>query len=138
MQATPKLNVVHSATTTKNPITLPQVRNAILKYSKYTPWYQNLARVWAYPIPSTRVWKLLVHTTETLPLAMAKLYASVSSNKKLAKQLEQLSMVSEKMLSTQTIFHHFIGNTWQFKNDLSNRAWSIMSPEERNEFKIDV
>jgi len=138
MDPTPNLNVIHSATTTRRPLTVPEVRVHILKYSKYTPWYQNLSRVWAYPIPSTKAWKFAVGVTETLPLTVGKLYANASGNEKLAKQLQMLSVISDKMYTMQTIFHHFIGNTWQFANSLSDRAWTAMSPEERKEFKIDV
>ena len=38
----------------------------------------------------------------------------------------------------QTIFHHFLGNTWVFENKVSDAAWNRMSPQERAEFKIDV
>ena len=76
--------------------------------------------------------------SETLPLAMGKLYANASGNEKLSKQLQLLSNISDKMYDMQIIFHHFIGNTWQFANKLSDRAWTAMSPEERKEFKIDV
>jgi len=114
MEPTPNLNIIHSATTTKNPISILEVRDTTLKYSKYTPWYQNLARVWSTTIAKPQAWRLAVAVTETLPIALALLYANASGNEKLAKQLNVLSMVSEKMISVQTVFHHFIRNTWLF------------------------
>jgi hypothetical protein len=65
---------------------------------------------------------MAVAMTETLPIAMAMLYANVSGNEKLAKQLKLLSTVSEKMITVQTIFHHFICNTWWFSDSNSGRA----------------
>ena len=47
----PILNVIHSATTTRNPISVYKIRDHILNYSKYTPWYGRVAYPWAYPIP---------------------------------------------------------------------------------------
>ena len=52
--------------------------------------------------------------------------------------MDMLSAMSDKMYDMQTIFHHFIGNTWNFANNVSDRAWALMSPAERDEFKIDV
>lgn len=52
--------------------------------------------------------------------------------------MNQLSSLSQKMYDMQTIFHHFIGNTWNFENKVTDFAWNGMSSEERAEFKIDI
>ena len=35
-------------------------------------------------------------------------------------------------------FDYFSINTWQYVSDYSDRAWSVMSDLERQEFNIDV
>jgi hypothetical protein len=50
MDPTPNLNIIHSATSSRNPIKILEIRDTILKYTKYTPWYQNMARVWVTTI----------------------------------------------------------------------------------------
>ena len=65
-----EINIVHSATTTKNPITAWGVRNACLKYSRYYPWYQKVGQPWAYPIPQMSLFTLVIYLTEQLPLQM--------------------------------------------------------------------
>ena len=42
------------------------------------------------------------------------------------------------MFNMQTIFHHFLANTWNFANTTSDHATAMMSHSERQEFKIDV
>ena len=41
IRAKPILNVVHSATTTKNPATILTLRNYLMDYVKYYPWYSQ-------------------------------------------------------------------------------------------------
>lgn len=76
--------------------------------------------------------------TETLPIKLGQAYANITGDSKLKKQMKLLSSLSDKMFSMQFIFHHFIGNTWNFENKVTDFAWSRMSDEERAEFKLDV
>ena len=41
LKAKPMLNVVHSATTTKNPISIKVIRGYLMNYVKYYPWYSQ-------------------------------------------------------------------------------------------------
>lgn len=59
-----EINIVHSATTTKNPITAWSVRSACLKYSRYYPWYQKVGQPWAYPIARKSLFTLFIYFTE--------------------------------------------------------------------------
>ena len=46
--------------------------------------------------------------------------------------------LSDKMFGMQSIFHHFITNTWRFSLSNTDRTWAAMNEAERREFKIDV
>lgn len=70
MKRASELNVVHVATTTRNPLLIKTVRGQILEYSKYYPWYSRVAPVWAHPIPREQMWKFLLNLTETLPIRL--------------------------------------------------------------------
>ena len=41
LKAKPLLNVVHSATTTKNPVSIEVLRGYLMDYVKYYPWYSQ-------------------------------------------------------------------------------------------------
>ena len=78
-----EINIVHAATTTKNPMTANGVRDAVIKYAKYYPWYQQVSQPWAYAIPNMSVFSLLIGITEQFPLKMMQLYANASGDKKM-------------------------------------------------------
>ena len=52
MNPTPGINVVHAATTTKNPINILELRDRIVGYTRNTPWYGQISTPFAIPIPS--------------------------------------------------------------------------------------
>ena len=79
------MNVVHAATTTKNPLNVWQIREAFLDYAKYNPWYSQVSTPWAYPVSSPRLFRIGVNITETLPLSLMELYANAVGDQKLKK-----------------------------------------------------
>jgi len=81
----PEINVVHAATTTKNPISAARVRDIVVNYCRFNPWYQQVAQPWAEPIASTSLFTLGIALTERLPLRMMQMYASATGDKKMRK-----------------------------------------------------
>lgn len=47
-------------------------------------------------------------------------------------------MVSEKLYNMQTIFHHFINNSWTFESKASLHLIELMSEEEKVTFNFDL
>ena len=138
LQPSNEINIVHSATTTKNPVTAWGVRTGCINYARYYPWYQQVSQPWAYPIPQMSLFSLAITLSERVPLKMMELYATASGDKKLKKDAAFMKGLSDKMFSMQSIFHYFITNMWRFDLSNTDRTWAAMSDEERREFKIDV
>lgn len=85
MEPKPKLNVVHSATTTKNAISVWRIRNLFLEYAQYNPWYAQVSKPWAYPVYSLNLFKFGITVTETIPLVLTEAYAGAIGDHKLKK-----------------------------------------------------
>ena len=77
-------------------------------------------------------------TKETLPIKALKMYGTISKNQKIVKGAELWSKVSKKMHDMQIQFFPFINNTWIFESKQNQLLWSLISPEERTEFNIDI
>ena len=60
------------------------------------------------------MFKTGITLTETVPLNMMELYASITGNLNLKAQATFGKGLSKKMFDMQGIFFHFINNMWNF------------------------
>ena len=136
----PQLNVVHSVTTTKNPLHIRQLADIVIEYCKYSPLYRidPSARLWVVSIESQRLWQLAMYLTQALPLKLAIAYHKIKGNERQVEKLSKLANWQQKIVDTYMIFDHFTMNTWNYMSNYSDRAWQVMSDEERSEFMFDV
>lgn len=84
-QPEPQLNVVHSATTSKNPITFWQLRQLYMAYARYNPYYGHVNKPWAYPVASPKLFRLGINLSETIPTNMMEMYANATGDHKMKK-----------------------------------------------------
>ena len=49
-----------------------------------------------------------------------------------------MNELSNKMFNMQSIFVHFLNNTWYYSGENTDKVWAMMSSEEKSMFKINV
>jgi len=80
-----KLNVVHSATTTKNPAYVHAIRDHFMHYAQYNPWFSQVSKPYAFPVGNFNLFKLGINISETIPLMLMEARASALGDHKLKK-----------------------------------------------------
>ena len=85
IRAKPILNVVHAATTTKNPVKVSVIREYLMEYVKYYPWYSQQRVPWAWPIGNKTAFRVGITLTEHLPLRLIEMYGRLSGNRSMEK-----------------------------------------------------
>jgi len=85
--------------------------------------------VYAKAIPDPTMLELAIAVTETIPIKILKCYSRLPhlGSKKLRDQAKLAETVSNKMYDMQSIFHHFINNSWIFETEQCNKLLSVMA-----------
>ena len=62
---TPRLNIVHTTTTTKNPLNIGTMTKVVYEWIKYNPLIAKPRHItpWFQPVESIHVWKTLIYLT---------------------------------------------------------------------------
>jgi hypothetical protein len=139
-QKDPLVLVFHSSTSHLNPIRIDTFRNIMMDFTKTNPYYKQFSSPYAAPIGNPLLFKLLIFLTETIPSKSLEIYSKLPKlgSKKLQQQSKMLNRVLKKMMEMQQLFAHFINNGWIYESVQIDKILSVMSPEEKMAFPINV
>ena len=90
------------------------------------------------PVAKPTLFKLAILLTETVPIKIMDKFANVVGDKKMQEKVAMMKMLSERMFNMQSIFFHFLNNTWNFLQRNTEKVWKLMSAQEREIFNLDV
>ena len=135
-----KFQIFHSSTGNKNPLKIWLFRRLCLEYANFYPYFKKLGPAFAYGIGNKYAFKVAITASERVPLKVLETYSKlpVVGNKKMRDQIKFASTISDKMFNMQSIFHHFITNSWVFETEQSAKLTDSLCPEERKIFYVDV
>lgn len=110
--------MVHVSSGNLNPITLADVKHEIEDYTRYNPFYKPAPGPVGYNyIENEKLFQLVTTIRETIPIRAMDIYSRIPmlGSARLRGQVKLMKKVSAKMHGLQTLFHHFINNSWTFE-----------------------
>lgn len=133
----PKLNIIHSASSTKHPVKWRVARDAIVPYFNQNQPEKRVSRSRFTMIKSEKMLKLTQYSRR-IPLYALKGAAKVLNSPDLQKKAGLLKMVVTRSESVAVSFKHFTMNEWFFSVDNTTEMQRFCSPEELEIFSLDI
>ena len=106
------LNICHSATTSKNQLTIRKFTDYVMKSAREREYLKQVAGPYFRATPNEKMLKAKLYATETLPVKIMNTVSKITRNKELHMKAKLSDKVSKKMYNMQCMFHFFINHHW--------------------------
>jgi hypothetical protein len=112
----------------------------MFRFAKYNPFYKIVAEAQMKWISNEYLFEGLIAATETVPLKVMDFWSRLPyvGSSKARKQVAFANKMSKKMYDTQSLFHHFINNSWTFESRQNDNLISLMSEQEKIDFNFNM
>ena len=132
-----ELNIVHSSSSTKNPITWKLAGECVVQHFRNNPPEKQLSKPWFLMYPSQK-WLKSMQVARRMSASAYTMVAKALNSSSMQKKAVQLQKVITRSESVAESFKHFTMNEWFFACDQVRVLQDFCSPEELEMFALDV
>lgn len=131
------INVIHSASSTKNPLKWSLAKKIVIPYFNENPSEKRVGKSHFTMFENPKVLKG-VQVARRIPVHAFNGVAKVVRSPAMIKKAGLLKRVVERSESVAKSFSHFTANEWFFATDNASIMQQFCSPEEQKIFQLDI